>query len=88
MTEPTKEHVRLPKNTQQAHYANTPMQYTTIFHGCKNENVQMKNCNIFLIFAQKIDCEAVLTRTHNLCFRAKIEMYTPLNPSLQYKSGV
>ena len=62
------------------HYANTSMQYTAIFHGCKNFNFQMKNCDIFLIFAQNIDCgytlesphEAVLTSTHNLCFRAKI----------------
>ena len=36
-------------------YANTPMQYTAIFHGCKNVNYQMKNCGIFLIFAQNID---------------------------------
>ena len=43
----------------------------------------MKNCNIFLIFAQNIDCgysEAVLTSTHNLCFGAKIrKKYTPVN---------
>ena len=43
----------------------------------------MKNCDIFLIFAQNIGCvytlepprclrEAVLTSTHNLCFRAKL----------------
>ena len=38
------------------HYTNTPMQYTAIFHGCKNVNFQMKNYNIFLIFAQNIDC--------------------------------
>ena len=37
------------------HYANTPMQYTVMFHGCKNVYFQMKNCNIFLIFAQNID---------------------------------
>ena len=24
------------------HYANTPMQYTAIFHGCKNVNFQIK----------------------------------------------
>ena len=36
-----------------AHYENTPMQYTTIFHDCKNDNFQMKNCDIFLIFALK-----------------------------------
>ena len=37
------------------HYENMPMQYTAIFHGCKNDNLQMKNCDIFLIFAQNID---------------------------------
>ena len=24
------------------HYDNTPMQYTAIFHGCKNDNFQLK----------------------------------------------
>ena len=38
------------------HYDNTPMQYTAIFHGCKNVHFQMKFFNIFLIFAQNIDC--------------------------------
>ena len=28
------------------HYAHTSMQYTALFHGCKNDNFQMK----FLIF--------------------------------------
>ena len=54
---------------------NTSVQYTAIFYGCKNGYFQMKNCENFLIFAQKIDCgyiEAVLTSTLNLCFRAKI----------------
>ena len=37
------------------HYENIPMQYTAIFHGCKNVNFQMKNSDIFLIFAQNID---------------------------------
>ena len=55
------------------HYENTPMQYTAIFHSRKNDNFQMKCFYIFLIFAQNIDCEAVLTSTHNLCFRAKIK---------------
>ena len=32
------------------------MQYTAIFHGCKNDNFQMKICAIFLTFAQNIDC--------------------------------
>ena len=66
------------------------MQYTAIFHGCKNVHFQMKYFNIFLIFAQNIDCgytlerliEAVLASTHNLCFGTKIrKKYTPVNPS-------
>ena len=32
------------------------MQYTAIFHGCKNDNFQMKNCDMFLNSAQNIDC--------------------------------
>ena len=35
---------------------NTPIQYTEIFQGCKNDNFQIKNCGIFSIFAQNIDC--------------------------------
>ena len=46
------------------HYANTPMQYTALFHGCKNVNFQMKNHNIFLIFAQNIDCGYTLEPPH------------------------
>ena len=58
----------------------TPMQYTAIFHGCKNGNFQMKNCGIFLNFAQNIDCAP--TR----CFRAKIrKLYTPVNPNFTIK---
>ena len=38
------------------HYANMSVQYTAIFHGCKNVNFQMKFFDIFLIFAQNIDC--------------------------------
>ena len=37
------------------HYENAPIQYTVIFHGCKNGYFQIKNCDIFLIFAQNID---------------------------------
>ena len=62
-------------DNQNNHYANTPMQYIVIFHGCKNVNFQMKIFNIFLIFARNIDCGYTLeplTSTHNLCFRAKI----------------
>ena len=42
------------------HYANTPMQHTAIFHGCKNVHFQIKIFNIFLIFAQNIDCGYML----------------------------
>ena len=75
------------------------MQYTEIFLALKIENFQLKKFDIFLIFAQNIDCgyslepplaEAVLTSTHNLCFGAKIrKIGIPLNtPVLLYKSGV
>ena len=40
---------------QEFHYENTPMQYTAIFHGCKNDNFQLKKVDYFLIFAQNID---------------------------------
>ena len=38
----------------------TPMKYTAIFHCCKIDNFQMKNCDVFLIFAQNIDCGYIL----------------------------
>ena len=41
------------------HYANMSMQCIVIFHGCINDNFQMKNCKIvifFIFFAQNIDC--------------------------------
>ena len=44
-----------------SHYANMSMQYTVIFHGCKNDNFQMKICNIF---AQNIDCGYKLELPH------------------------
>ena len=46
------------------HYANTPMQDTAIFHSCKNVNFQMKFFNIFLIFAQNIDCGFTIEPPH------------------------
>ena len=32
------------------------MQYTVIFHSCKNDTFQMKKVDNFLISAQNIDC--------------------------------
>ena len=48
-----------------SHYANMPMHYAGTFKGCENDHFYMKNCDIFLIFAQNIDCEAVLTSTYS-----------------------
>ena len=42
------------------HYANMSVKYTAIFHGCKNDNFHLKIFDIFLIFAQNIDCGYVL----------------------------
>ena len=42
------------------HYENMPMQYTKIFKVVKNENVQQKMFDFFLIFAQNIDCGYML----------------------------
>ena len=42
-------------NCDHSHYQNTPMQYTAIFHGSKNDDFQMKKVENFLIFAQNID---------------------------------
>ena len=68
------------------------MQYTAIFIAIKKENFQQKNFDIFLIFAQNIDCGYTFEppRTHNLCFGAKIrKIGIPLHtPVLLYKSGV
>ena len=42
-------------NTGMKHYDDTAVKYTAIFHCCKNDNFQLKNLVIFLIFAQNID---------------------------------
>ena len=70
-----------------SHYNDTPMLYIAIFHGCKNDNFQMKNYHIFLflLVGTHWNCltEAIQTSTHILYFRVKIRknMYTPINPS-------
>ena len=56
--------VSVAKQFVLSHYENTPMQYTAIFHGCKNDNFQMKKCDNFLIFAQNIDCGYTLEPPH------------------------
>ena len=46
------------------HYANTPMQYAAIFTAVKNDNFQLKIFDVFLIFAQNIDCRYKLELPH------------------------
>ena len=74
------------------HYANMSVQYTAIFHSCKNLNFQLKKCVIFLTFAQNIDCwytEAVLTSTHNQCFKSKSKKKVyPSKPQFYYIKAV
>ena len=41
-----------------------PMQYTEIFKVVKNENFQWKFFDVFLIFAQNIDCGYTLETPH------------------------
>ena len=36
-----------------------------IFHGCKKDNLHMKKCDVFLIFAQNIDCGHTLEPPHS-----------------------
>ena len=67
------------------------------FSSLKIENFQLKIFDIFLIFAQNIDCGYMLepprrggsvTSTHSLCFGAKIRrLGIPLQTFL-YKRGV
>ena len=47
-----------------SHYENTPIQYTAIFHDCKNDNFQMKICDVFLIYAHNSDCGYTLEPPH------------------------
>ena len=42
------------------HYENLPMQYTFFYSAVKIENFVGKKCDIFLIFAQNIDCGYML----------------------------
>ena len=41
-----------------------PCNILQFFHGCKNDNFQMKNGDVFLIFAQNIDCGYTLEPPH------------------------
>ena len=56
--------VSIKRPGQSTRLSFTPMQYTAIFHGYKNDNFLMKMFDIFLIFAQNIDCGYTLEPTH------------------------
>ena len=67
------------------------VQYTAIFHGCKNDNFQMKKFEFFLIFAQNIDCGYTLEPPPRggsneypqsmFWSKNKKNMYTRVNPT-------
>ena len=73
------------------HYENMPMQYKEIFKVVKNENFPLKNFDIFLIFAQNIDCGYTLEPPRRggsneypqsmFWSKNKKNRYTPANPS-------
>ena len=73
------------------HYENLPMQYTEIFKVVKNEIFHQKNLDIFLIFAQNIDCGYTLEPPRRggsneypqsmFWSKNKKNRYTPANPS-------
>ena len=74
-----------------SHYANMSVPYIAIFHGCKNDNFQMKIFDIFLIFALNIDCGYTLEPPQRggsneypqsmFWSKNKKNMYTRVNPT-------
>ena len=76
---------------QKGHYENLPMQYTEIFCALKIEIFQLKNFDIFLIFAQNIVCGYMLELPRRggsneypqsmFWSRNKKKRYTPAYPS-------
>ena len=74
-----------------------PMQYTEILKVVQNENFQWKFFDIFLIFAQNIDCGHTLEPPRQggsneypqSMFWSKNEKnrYSPANPIFLYESG-
>ena len=53
------------KKRDLSHHENTPMQYTAVFQGCKNDNFQLNFFFYFFhIFAQNIYCGYTLESPH------------------------
>ena len=75
----------------QVHYENMPMQYTESFKVVKNENFHQNLFDIFLIFAQNIDCGYTLEPPRRgdsneyqqsmFWSKNKTNRYTPAYPS-------
>ena len=57
------------------------MQYTAMFHGCKNVHFQMKIFTFFLIFAQNIDCGYTL---ESMFWCKNKEKVYPCKPQFYY----
>ena len=53
---------QLASETTFSHYDSFPMEYIAIFHCCENDTFQMQKCDIFLVFAQNVDCGYMLER--------------------------
>ena len=68
------------------HYENTPIQYTVIFHDCKNDYFQMKIFDIFLFFAQNIHRGYTLERVPTIYVleQNKEKNVYPYKPQLYY----
>ena len=74
------------------------MQYTVIFKVVKNENFQWKYFDIFLIFAQNIDCGYTLEPPRRggsneypqfmFWSKNRKNRYTPAYPSFAIENGV
>ena len=52
------------KDTIISYYVNTPIQYSVIVHGRKDDYFQMKKYEIFLTFAKNIDRGNMLEPPH------------------------
>ena len=46
------------------YYASTPIQYTSIFYRCENDNFPVKNHNIFLFFFLQTSIKVILETPH------------------------
>ena len=78
-------------------YENMPMQYSTIFHGCKIHNFQMKKCDFFSYFCFKHRSWVHVRTTSMRRFLRVPTLYVleqnleynvyPRKPSLLYKMG-